>query len=135
MKRYGNLFEKVYDIENIKLAHKNARKGKKHYKEVKMIDTHPDKYLYSIHEMLKNRIFRNSKYVVMNKITDNGKVREIFKLPYFPDRIIHHCIMQIVEPIWYKTMIRDTYSAIKGKGLHDGVKRIKKALIDKENTQ
>ena len=34
MKRYGNLFDKICDIENIKLAHKNARKKKTHYKEV-----------------------------------------------------------------------------------------------------
>ena len=28
MKRYGNLYPKIYDMENLKLAHKNARKGK-----------------------------------------------------------------------------------------------------------
>jgi len=135
MKRYGNLYEQVYDIENIRLAHKNARRGKRHYSEVKMIDANPDKYFNQIYKMLKEKTFKNSKYTVINRKTDNGKVREIYKLPYFPDRIIHHCIMQIIEPIWFKTMIRDTYSAIKGKGLHDGVKRIKKALLDKENTQ
>ena len=38
MKRYGNLYDKLCDIENIKLAHKNARKKKTHYKEVKEVD-------------------------------------------------------------------------------------------------
>jgi hypothetical protein len=38
MKRFGNLYEKIYSIENIRLAHQNARKGKKFYKEVKMVD-------------------------------------------------------------------------------------------------
>lgn len=28
MKRIGNLYHLIYDIENIKLAHENARKGK-----------------------------------------------------------------------------------------------------------
>lgn len=135
MKRFGNLYEQVCDIENIKLAHKNAREGKRHYSEVKMIDADPDKYLKQIKDMLKNKTFRNSEYTVMNKKTDNGKVREIFKLPYFPDRIVHHCIMQVIEPIWFKSLIRDTYSAIKGRGIHDGVKRIKNALQDKENTK
>ena len=37
MKRYGNLFDKICDIDNIKLAHKNARKKKTHYKEVKEV--------------------------------------------------------------------------------------------------
>ena len=135
MKRYGNLYEQVYNIENIRLAHKNARKGKKHYSEVKMIDANPDKYLKQIQEMLKNKTFRNSKYTIMNRKMDSGKVREIFKLPYFPDRIIHHCIMQIVGQIWFKSLIRDTYSSIKNRGIHNGVQRIKKALQDKENTK
>jgi RNA-directed DNA polymerase len=38
MKRYGNLFEKIISIDNLKLAHKNARKGKTYYKDIKMID-------------------------------------------------------------------------------------------------
>ena len=44
MKRFGNLYQKIYDMENIKLAHKNAKKGKAHYAEVKMVDANPEKY-------------------------------------------------------------------------------------------
>jgi hypothetical protein len=44
MKRYGNLYHKIYNLENIRLAHKNARRGKSHYSEVKMVDTNPEKY-------------------------------------------------------------------------------------------
>ena len=45
MKRYGNIYEKIYNIENLRLAHKNAKKGKGWYKEVLMIDENPDYYL------------------------------------------------------------------------------------------
>jgi len=135
MKRFGYLYEKIYDLDNIRRAHLNARKGKRHYREVKMIDANPDKYFQIIQDVLKNKTFQNSKYRIVTKKTDNGKVRKIYKLPYFPDRIIHHCIMQVLEPIWYPTLIRDTYSAIKGRGIHDGVNRIKNALRDKNNTR
>lgn len=135
MKRYGNLYQKIASIENIELAHKNAQKGKRHYKEVKMVNANQEKYFNEIREMLLNKTFRNSEYTKMTKITDNGKKREILKLPYYPDRIIHHAIMNVVEPIWFKTLIRDTYSAIKTRGIHDGVMKVKKALKDKENTQ
>ena len=134
MKRYNTLYSKIYDMENIKLAHKNAKKGKAHYSEVKMVSADPDKYFTEIHLMLKNKTFKNSEYKMFIKI-DKGKKREIFKLPYFPDRIIHHCIMNVLEPIWMKTLIADTYSSLKNRGIHKGVKRIKKALNDKENTQ
>ena len=134
MKRYNNLYEKIYNMDNIRLAHKNARKGKKHYSEVNMVDNNSEYYFKQVYDMLKNKTFKNSQYYIF-KLIDNGKEREIFKLPYFPDRIIHHCIMQILEPIWKKSLIRDTYSSIKGRGLHDGVKRIKKALKDREGTK
>lgn len=45
MKRYGHLYEKIYDMENLKLAHQHAKKGKGWYTEVQMIDSDPDKYL------------------------------------------------------------------------------------------
>ena len=42
MKRYGNLFEKIIDMDNLRLAHKNASKGKSKYKDVKMVNTNID---------------------------------------------------------------------------------------------
>lgn len=135
MKRFGYLFEKVYDIENLKLAHKNAKKGKKYYKEVKMVDSNEEYYLGWLSYILKNKEYKTSKYEVFTKRTDNGKMREIYKLPYYPDRIVHHAIIQVIGDIWVKTLIRDTFSSIKGRGIHDGFKRLRIALRDKENTK
>jgi hypothetical protein len=134
MKRYRNLYQQIYNIENIKLAHENARKGKSHYREVIEVNNNPIYYFNEIHNLLKDKTFKNSFYNIFTKI-DNDKEREIYKLPYFPDGIIHHAIMQIIEPIWKKSLINDTYSSIKGRGIHKGVKRIKDALKDIDNTQ
>lgn len=134
MKRYGNLYAKIWDIDNVREAHKNAQRGKKHYREVQMVNANPEKYLTQIQAMLRDKTFRNSPYEVFTKI-DSGKEREIYKLPYYPDRIIHHAVMQVLEPIWMKTFIMDTYAALKGRGIHKGVKRVKEALYDRENTR
>ena len=134
MKRYGNLYAKTWDMENIREAHRNAQRGKKHYREVQMVNADPEKYLTQIQITLRDKTFRNSPYEVFTKI-DSGKEREIYKLPYFPDRIIHHCVMQVLEPIWMRTFITDTYSSLKGRGIHKGVERMKLALRDRENTQ
>ena len=133
MKRYGNLYPKMWDIENIHTAHLNARKGKAHYSEVQMVNINSEKYFIEIQDMLKNKTFRNSEYTTYLK-QDNGKEREIFKLPYFPDRIIHHCIVQVLEDIWTKTLIEDTYSSLKGRGIHKGLERIKKAMTNTKYT-
>jgi len=121
-------------MDNIKRAHFNARRGKAHYREVKMVNADSEYFLSKIQTMLKDKTFRNSKYKTYMK-TDSGKEREIFKLPYFPDRIIHHCIVQVLEDIWTKTLIADTYSSLKNRGIHKGVARIKLSLKDIENTK
>lgn len=75
-------------MENLKLAHKNARKDKLFYREVKMVDSDEEYYLTQIQEMLKNKTYEVSEYTI-SVISDKGKERELCKLPYYPDRIIH----------------------------------------------
>ena len=127
MKRYGYLFEKITDIDNIILAHKNARKKKTHYDEVKEVDKDVLKYAQQIKEMLEDGSYRTSPYEIKTK-KDKNKIREIYKLPYFPDRIVHHAIMQVLEPIWKKSMIHNTYQSIKGRGPHKAIKKLKKDI-------
>lgn len=134
MKRFGNLYQTICSKENISAAIVNAKKGKSHYGEVRMIEGNMDRYVDQLHEMLTNKTFRNSEYVVFTKQSGN-KLREIYKLPFYPDRIVHHCIVQVLMPMWIKLLIRDTYSTIPGRGIHDGVRRVKKAVEDVPGTQ
>jgi len=134
MKRYNNLFEKVCSIENIDLAHNHAKKGKTHYTAVKLIESDSQYYFNEIRKLLKLKMFRTAQYTKLIK-NEYGKTRVIHKLPYYPDRIIHHAIVQVVGKIWDKNMIRDTYACIKHRGIHDGAKRVKQALKDIVNTK
>lgn len=114
MKRYGNLFNKLVCELNLTEAHINARKGKRHYREVRMVDTAPWFYLQWIREMLETGTFRTAPYRMLTR-NDYGKGRMIHKLPYFPDRIVHHAIVQVMAPIWYSLLIRDTYACVPGR--------------------
>ena len=60
MKRYGNIFNKIINIDNIRLAHKKARRDKSHYVEVKMVDKDVDHYARKIQEMLINESYEVS---------------------------------------------------------------------------
>jgi RNA-directed DNA polymerase len=134
MKRYGNLFSKIYAMDNLVEAHRNARKGKTHYTEVRMVDVDPEKYLVLIQEMLTYKNYHTSKYQTFNKI-DKKKEREIFALPYYPDRIIQWAIVQVLEPIWMKTFIKSTYSSLKGRGVHKALLDLKHDLNDGAGTK
>jgi len=134
MKRYGNLFSKIYAMDNLVEAHRNARKGKTHYSEVKMVDANPEKYLLLIQDILINKTYHTSKYRTFTKI-DKKKEREIFALPYYPDRIIQWAIVQVLEPVWMKTFIKGTYSSLKGRGIHKALLDLKQDLNDGVGTK
>lgn len=82
--------------------------------------------LLKLRETLLNGTFHTSKYDVFTIY--EPKEREIYRLPYFPDRILHHAIMNVLEPIWVSTFTADTYSCIKNRGIHKCAKDVKQAL-------
>lgn len=125
MKRYGNLYEKIYDYDNLKLAHQKARKDKSFYREVKMVDENEEYYLLQLQNMLiwKTYSVKSSDYTVFKKM-DKGKEREIFKLDYFPHRIIQHAIMNVIQDIFFKSFIDNTFASIPNRGIHLALKRM-----------
>lgn len=133
MKRIGNLFDKIVSIENLYLAEKKARKNKSNRKEVIEFSKNKHTLLLKLQQQLINEEYVTSKYDTF--VIKEPKERLIFKLPYYPDRIVHHAIMNILEPIWVSIFVKNTYSCIKGRGIHAAVKDIKKALKDKQNTK
>lgn len=134
MKRIGNLYSKIYDIDNLRLAHKNARRGKGWYHEVKMINNDPDKYLNKLQHSLINKTYNTSDYITFMR-TEGRKVREIFKLPYYPDRICQWAIIQVIEKHLINYVTADTYSAIPGRGVHKALRKICNAVnFDRDRT-
>lgn len=133
MKRYGNIYSKIYDYENLKLAHKNARKNKTFYDEVKMIDANEEEYLIQLQNMLIWKTYKTSKYEIFIK-NDTGKEREIYKLPYFPDRVCQWAIMLQIEKIFLEVFTDFSCAAIPNKGIHHALKLLNKYMKDKQNT-
>lgn len=133
MKRYNNLFDKIVSLDNLYEADKRARRQKSHRPEVMLFDKNKDKLLLDLQRKLINGEYETSEYYVF-KIYE-PKEREIFKLPYYPDRIVHHAIMNIMEPIWVSAFVKGTYSYIRKRGIHKALKDVKFALKDEVNTQ
>ncbi|MGB4775720.1 MAG: reverse transcriptase domain-containing protein [Daejeonella sp.] len=133
MKRLNNLYEKIYSIENLQLADTHARKGKAKQYGVKTHIKNEKGNISRLHEMLKNKTYTTSQYTTF-KIYEQ-KEREVYRLPYFPDRITHHAVMNILEPVFMSVFTTDSYSCIKGKGIHAAAKALRDALNDVANTE
>jgi hypothetical protein len=127
MKRHGNLWAKIIDYDNILAAHRAAQKSKSHYREVKMVNCNEEFYIREIQKMLTEKTFTTSPYKIFDK-HDGRKMRTLYKLPYYPDRIVQHALLQVVGPIWSKCLIRDTFQSIPGRGTHDARRRVEKHI-------
>lgn len=127
MKRYGCLYEQVYDLENLRVALHNSSKGKEHIRSVKRVLDNADFYLQELQQILIEERFVNGRYHVF-ELVERGKERTIHSLPFYPDRIVHHAIVQVCAPFWIKGFIRDTYASIPGRGIHDGVRRLQRIV-------
>ena len=133
MKRHGNIMQKIYAYENLILAYQKARRGKSWYEEVLKFEENIEENLLYLQWDLMFDGYKTSEYEIFNKKCGN-KIREIYKLPFYPDRICQWAIMLQIERVFLKLFTKDTYSAIPKRGIHLALKRIKKELReDKEN--
>src|SRR5690606_24192648 len=96
-------------------------------------DRNREANIQALHEMLRHRAYKTSAYDTFTVF--ETKEREVYRLPYFPDRITHHAIMNVLEPIFVSVFTADTYSCIKGKGIHAASYAVKRALKDVQGTQ
>jgi hypothetical protein len=121
MKRHGNLFNKIANEENIYLAYTKARKGRGWQNTIKDFEKDLDSNITAIHKSLINKTYTTSQYVIFPIF--EPKHRFIYKLPFNPDRVIQHALMNILEPIWDNLLIHDTYACRQGMGVHSGSTR------------
>jgi RNA-directed DNA polymerase len=59
---------------------------------------------------------------------EGGKMRRIYKLPYYPDRIVQHALMSAVGPIFRRSLIRDTFQSLPERGTSDARRRVQKMM-------
>lgn len=116
MKRIGNLFNRIISYENLVRADKKARLGKTKRYGVKKFDRNPHENLVRLQKALIEDTYRTSEYCVYTIIADRGnKEREIYRLPYYPDRIVHHAIMNVIEPYLVSRFTADIFLSYKSK--------------------
>lgn len=133
MKRHSNLFQKIASLKNLQLADQIAQRGKSAQYGVQLHNRKREANLLVLQDMLLSRTYRTSDYDVFT--VHEPKERQVYRLPYFPDRITHHAIMNVLEPILVANFTADTYSCIKGRGIHRLLSNLRKDLRDTEGTR
>ncbi len=120
MKTYKNLYNEVISLKNLILAWKKARKGKTKKACVKKFEENLDYNLKVLYYELKYLIYKPEPLKIF--IIYDPKTRKISKSA-FRDRIVHHALCNIIEPIFDKIFIYDSCANRIGKGTLFAIKR------------
>jgi retron-type reverse transcriptase len=120
MKTYNNLYKKVCSLNNLILAFRKAKRGKSKKDYVIKFEENLQKNLKDLQDDLINKIY--SPYPLKKFVIRDPKTR-IIHASIFRDRIVHHAIINILEPIYEKIFIYDSFASRKNKGTHNAVKR------------
>ncbi len=120
MKTHKNLFEKICCFENLHLAYLRARKCKKYRDYVLEFSSKLEENLLKLQQELFSQTYQHGSY--REFVIVDAKKRHIKAAP-FRDRVVHHALCNIIEPIFDKSFIYDSYACRKEKGTHRAVKR------------
>lgn len=126
--------ESVASYGNLVVAHAHAKRGKTFYSSVAKFEENKVELLHQLSDLLLSRNYRTSEYR-HEIITDSGKQREISKLPYYPDRIVHWAIMQQIEETLMNKFSNHSHASISGRGIHSALYQTKSYLRDKSGTK
>ncbi len=132
MKTYKNLYEKICSFENLHSAYLKARKGKQYRNEILEFSYNLEENLLKLQAELKSKTYKHGKY--REFVVCDSKKRLIKAAP-FRDRVVHHALCNVIEPIFEKGFIGDSYACRKGKGTHRAIKRVEEFWRSAEDSQ
>ncbi|MDO8618404.1 MAG: reverse transcriptase domain-containing protein [Candidatus Daviesbacteria bacterium] len=115
------LYSQLISIEHLLQAWEEFKVGKRNRKDVQIFERNLENNLFFLNQALIKKTYRHSSYTAFN-IYD-PKFRHIHKATV-RDRVIHHAVISLIEPIFDKTFIYDSYSCRKVRGIHRATVRL-----------
>jgi RNA-directed DNA polymerase len=120
MHREKQLFARVVAFGNLYRAFLGASHGKRDQPEVREFEFHLESRLWGIRRELEDGTYRWGAF--RRFLINDPKRREIRAAP-FRDRVVHHALFYVLDPIFTPGFIADTYACIRGRGTHQAVRR------------
>jgi RNA-directed DNA polymerase len=120
MKTWRNIYSQVWDYENLYRAYRKARLGKRSKPGTAAFERIQEDELLALQDELQNHTYQPGAY--HSFYIHDPKTRLISAAP-FRDRVVHHALGNVLEPIWEPKFIYDCYANRVGKGTHRAVDR------------
>ncbi len=122
MRREKHLFERVVDFGNLYLAFLGASAGRRHRPAVPEFEHELETRLWEMHREVEAGTYRWGAY---RRFFINDPKRRAIRAAPFRDRVLHHAIFNVLDPVFSRAFIADTYACIPGRGTHAAVRRFR----------
>lgn len=130
-----NLYPAIYDFAALEAAYRRARRGKRDRPEVQRFEQDLEGELIQLQNELIWGTYRSGAYHLFRVY--EPKERLVAALP-FRDRVVQHALVAVIEPLWERRFIADSYACRPRRGLHkaaDTVQRRLRHLAQRERGQ
>jgi len=116
----ADLYSQVWAFENLYLAYRKARKGKRGREPAATFEFDLESNLLQLQDELRTKTYRPGLYTSF--YIHEPKRRLISAAP-FRDRVVHHALCNVIEPLFERRFISDSYANRVGKGTHRALDR------------
>lgn len=120
MRRVNHLFAKIVDRDNLRLALSKALRGKRSKRDTREFVDDLEGRLSAMRSALLRADFPVGVYT---QFTIFDPKRRLITAPCFTERVLHHAIMNVCEPVFERWLIADTFACRQGKGRLKAVER------------
>ena len=120
MKSYKHLYEQVWDWDNLYLAYRKARKGKRGRPPAATFEFDLEANLVTLQQELREKRYEPGAY---SSFYIHEPKRRLISAAPFRDRVVHHALCNVIEPIFERSFIFDSYANRAGKGTHAALDR------------
>jgi hypothetical protein len=120
MKNYRNLYPQIHEWDNLYKAYRQARKGKRSWPPAATFEYDQETNLLELQQELAQKSYVPGAY---HSFYIHEPKRRLISAAPFRDRVVHHALCNIIEPIFERSFIFDSYANRKGKGTHRALDR------------
>jgi retron-type reverse transcriptase len=120
MRRVGYLWDRLTAFDNLLAAARRSARGKRFRPAVLAYHVRLEDELFELQDQLRGHTWTPGPF--HDFYITHPKRRLIHAAPY-RDRVVHHALVGVLEPIFEKTFIADSFASRKGKGTHAGMRR------------
>ena len=134
MKTYSDIFKSIIFPENLFSAWEEFKKRKQKKPDVQRFEFDLERNLFQLHRDLEDKTYRHGAYEGF--YVNDPKQRRIYKATV-RDRILHHAVFSVINPMFEPTFISTSFSCRVGYGTHRGVATLNKMMrkVSQNNIQ